>query len=231
MEKPAVAAYWRKFFMDLLVGTFKSLFLFGSAGFALGMSAAVILNLAYVDPLDWSGWLSWLVVILAAIWLGALGTLHGLTSSIIFVVSKKLSEMVLGLHDLMDILVSEVMKNYSSFDKKIPKKELAAKFDNVGKKFLNDLKLKKGLLSFMSRIIFGVILKVLKFIFLDDVVEELNKKKADHLGKADIESAVRRVGVEFAASSIKDNLMILHFLNFILLLITFSVPFAIFWLT
>ena len=83
----------------------------------------------------------------------------------------------------------------------------------------------------MSCIIFGIILKVLKFIFLDDVVEELQKKKSDQLGKADIESAVRRVGVEFAVSAIKDNLIILHVLNIILLTLTFSVPFAIFWLT
>ena len=230
MEKPAVAAYWRKFFLDLLVGTFISLFLFGSAGFVLGISATTILNMAYVTPQEWSPWFSWLVIILAACWYGALGALHGLASSIIYVVSRKLSEMVHGLHDLLDLLVSEVMSHYTSFNNKIPKKELAEKFDNVGKKFMDGLKLKKGLSSLMSRVIFGVILKVLKIIFLDDVVEELNKKKSDQLGKADIESAVRRVGVEFAVSVIKDNLMILHILNFILLLITFCVPFALFWI-
>ena len=230
MEKPAVLAYWRKFFIDLLVGTFISLILFGGAGFTLGMTSTAILSLVYITPLEWSGWISWLVIILAGVWLGALGLIHGLASSIIFVVGKKLSEMVLGLHDLLDILVSEVMFSYIGSNEKIPKKELAAKFDNVGKKFMEDLNLKKGFFRFMSRIIFGVILKVLKFIFLDDVVEELNKKKSDQLGKADIESAVRRVGVEFVVSSIKDNLMILHVLNFILLMITFCVPFLTFWI-
>ena len=230
MEKPAVIAYWRKFFIDLLVGTFISLILFGLAGFTLGMTSAAMLGLVYILPLDWSVFLEWFIIILATFWLGALGIIHGLASSIIRVVSKKLSEMVIGLHDLLDILVSEVMFSYIGSNEKIPKKELAAKFDNVGKKFLEDLKLKKGFFSFMSRIIFGVILKVLKFIFLDDVVEELNKKKSDHLGKSDIESAVRRVGVEFVVSSIKDNLIILHVLNFILMLITFCVPFLFFWI-
>ena len=231
MDKPAVAAYWRNFFVDLLVGTFIKLFCFGAAGLLLGMCATAALKIAYIAPLEWSGWLTWIVIILAVCWYGALGTLHGLAASIIYVVSRKLSEMVIGLHDLFDILVSEALSNYTKFDNKVPKKELAERFDNVGKKFMDGLKLKKGLFSFMSRIIFGIILKVLKFIFLDDVVEELQKKKSDQLGKADIESAVRRVGVEFAVSAIKDNLIILHVLNIILLALTFSVPFAIFWLT
>ncbi len=231
MEKQAVIAYWRKFFVDLLVGTFIKLLLFCAAGFILGMSTTALLNIAHVTPQDWSGWLDWLVIILAVGWYGALGTLHGLASSIIHIVSKKLSEVVIGLHDLLDILVTEVMSNYKTFNNKVPKKELAEKFDNVGQNFLTSLKLKKGLFSFMSRIIFSVILKVLKFIFLNDVVEELNKKKSDQLGKADVESAVRRVGVEFVVSAIKDNLMILHILNVILLLITFCIPFAIFWVT
>lgn len=230
MEKPAVIAYWRKFFIDLLVGTFISVVLFGIAGFAFGMTSASMYAIFYVTPLEWNRLLEWMLIILATLWLGALGVLHGLASSFIRVVSKKLSEMVIGLHDLLDILVSEVMFSYIGTNEKIPKKELAEKFDNVGKKFQEDLKLKKGIFSFMYRIIFGVILKVLKFIFLDDVVEELRNRKSDQLGKSDIESAVRRVGVEFVVSSIKDNLIILQVLNGILLLITFSIPFLYFWI-
>jgi len=229
MEKPAVLAFWRKFFIDLLVGTFISVVLLGFAGFAFGMTSASMFAIFYVLPLEWSGFLEWMIIILATIWLGILGSFHGLAASFIKVVSKKLSEMVLGLHDLFDILVSEVMFGYIGTNEKIPKKELAEKFDNVGKKFLEDLKLKKGIFSFMYRIIFGVILKVLKFIFLDDVVEELRKRKSENLGKADVESAIRRVGVEFVVSAIKDNLIILHIVNGILMLITFSIPFLYFW--
>jgi len=103
MEKPAVAAYWRKFFVDLLVGTFISLFLFSVSGLVLGICATIFLKFFYVAPHEWSVWVSWLVIILAAAWYGGLGILHGLASSIIYVVSKKLSEMVLGLHDIFDI--------------------------------------------------------------------------------------------------------------------------------
>lgn len=229
MEKSAVIVYWRKFFIDLLVGTFISVVLLGIAGFTFGMTSASMYAIFYIIPLEWSKIIEWIIIILATFWLGALGVFHGLVASFIRVVSKKLSEMVLGLHDLFDILVSEVMFSYIGTNEKIPKKELAEKFDNVGKKFLEDLKLKKGIFNFIYRIIFGVILKVLKFIFLDDVVEELRNKKSDHLGKADIESAIRRVGVEFVVSSIKDNLIILHVVNGVLMLITFSIPFLYFW--
>ena len=229
LEKPAVIAYWRKFFVDLLVGTVISIILFGIAGFSFGIATATMFAIFYVLPLEISGFLEWMIIILATLWLAILGGFHGLVACFIKVVSKKMSEMVLGLHDLLDILVSEVMFSYIGTNEKIPKKELAEKFDNVGNKFLEDLKLKKGMFRFMYRIIFSVILKVLKFIFLDDVVEELRKRKSDQLGKSDIESAIRRVGVEFVVSSIKDNLIILHVVNGVLMLITLSIPFLYFW--
>lgn len=231
MEKSNVITYWRKFFTDLLVGTFISLFLFGAAGFVLGAIGALVLDNYYIEPLEYRAWLDWLVTALAAGWLLALGVFHGTISSIISVTSKKLSEVVIGLHDLLDILVFEVVSKYTDFNKTIPKKELDKKFDEMGKKFLDDLKLKKGLFYFVTRIIFMTIVKALKFIFLDDVMEELNKKEKEHITRTDIESAVRRVGVEMAASTITDYLIILHVLNVILMAITFGIPFALFrWL-
>jgi len=82
---------------------------------------------------------------------------------------------------------------------------------------------------FSLRLIFRVILKILRFLFLDDVVVELNKKPSDQLSRADIESAVRRVGVEFVVSTITDNILLLHILNGFLLALTFGLPFFLFW--
>ena len=97
---------------------------------------------------------------------------------------KKLKEMVSGLHDLLDILVSGVLSNYPRFNKNIPKEELAAKFDQLGKKFLEDLKLKGGVINLLKGLVFRVILKALKFLFLDDVVEELNQKPNAELARS-----------------------------------------------
>ena len=231
MERLDVITYWRKFFTDLLVGTFKSLFLFGAAGFVLGALGALIINFYIIEPLEYRAWLDWLMTILAACWLLALGVFHGIISSIISVASKKLSEVVMGLHDLLDILVFEVVSKYTDFNKSIPKKELDKKFDEIGGKFLDDLKLKKGIFYFLVRIIFMTIVKALKFIFLDDVLEELKKKDSEHISRTDMESAVRRVGTEMAVSTISDYLILLHIFNVIFMAITFGLPFAVFrWL-
>lgn len=231
MERPNVLTYWRKFFTDLLVGTFISLFLFGAAGLALGAIGTAALKSIYIEPMEWSAWLNWLSIILAGGWLLALGVFHGIISSIISITSKKLSEVVIGLHDLLDILVFEVVSKYTDFNKSIPKKELDKRFDEMGEKFLKDLKLKKGLFYFLTRIIFRTIVKALKFIFLDDVMEEINKKEKEHITRTDIESAVRRVGVEMATSTITDYLILLHILNVIIMTLTFGLPFGFFrWL-
>lgn len=214
-DKTQVLDYWRKFFADLLIGTFVNLFLFGVIGFVVGMIGTYGLKEIYIWESDWSGWLQWLVLIAALLWYGLWGPIHGVIASIIQTASGKFRQMVGGLHDLMDILVSGVLSNYPDVNKRIPREELARKFDEIGKKFLDDLKLKGGPINWMKGLFFRVILKILKFIFLDDVMEELNKKNKDHLDRADIESAVRRVGVEFVISTLTDQMLILQGLNVI----------------
>jgi len=228
-DKIQVLDYWRKFFADLLIGTFVNLFLFGVIGFVVGMVGTYGLKEIYIWESDWSSWLQWLVLISALLWYGLWGPMHGVIASIIQTASGKFRQMVGGLHDLMDILVSGVLSNYPDVNKSIPREELARKFDEIGKKFLDNLKLKGGPINWMKGLFFRVILKILKFIFLDDVMEELNKKNKDHLDRADIESAVRRVGVEFIISTLTDQMFILQCLNVLALTLTFGLPFFLFW--
>lgn len=229
MNKQELIIYWQKFFSDLLLGTFKSIFLFGTAGLFLGVTTTWIFNDFYIDPREWNAALEWLILILAALWLTLFGTVHGLVTSLLSIAGKKLKEAVNGMHDLLDILVKSVFSNFSKLSKTTPKEELAQKFDQAGQKFLEDLKLKGGLFNFIKGLVFKVILKILKFLFLDDIVEEIRKKPGDEVTQADAESAVRRVGVEFILSTIHDNILILHILNGVLLLLTFALPFSFFW--
>ena len=228
-DKNQVLSYWQKFFAELLIGTFVNLFLFGVIGFAIGMIGTYSLKEIYIWEADWSGWLQWLMVITALLWYGLWGPIHGIIASIIHTARGKFKQMVGGLHDLMDILVSGVLSHYPDVNKSIPREELARKFDEIGKKFLDDLKLISGPINWMKGLFFRAVLKVIKFIFLDDVMEELNKKGKDHLDRADIESAVRRVGVEFVISTLTDQMLILQGLNILALAFTFGLPFFLFW--
>jgi len=230
MNKQELIVYWQKFFSDLLLGTFKSIFLFGMAGFSLGMMTTWIFDKFYIDPNEWNVALEWLILILALIWYALLGTIHGLGTSLLSIAGKKLKEAVNGMHDLLDILVKSVFSNFEKLNKTTPKEELAKKFDQAGQKFLEELKLKGGLFNFIKGLVFKVILKILKFLFLDDIVEEIRKKPGDEVTQADAESAVRRVGVEFLLSAIHDNILLLHILNGVLLMLTFALPFSFFWI-
>ena len=134
-DKNQVLNYWQKFFADLLIGTFVNLFLFGVVGFVIGMIGTYSLKEIYIWETDWSGWLQWLVVITALLWYGLWGPIHGVIASIIETARGKFRQMVGGLHDLLDILVSGVLANYPDVNKSIPKEELARKFDEIGKNF------------------------------------------------------------------------------------------------
>lgn len=226
MDRPQLIAYWRDFFSDLLLGTFKSLFLFSTGGLLLGALAGWGLDSWLLDPTGWNMLVQWLALILALGWFLLLGVFHGVLSSALFTVGKKLKEAVHGLHDLLDILVKGVFSHYPNLSKNVSKQELGEKFDQLGKKFLDDLKLKGGPISYMKGLIFRIILKGLKFFFLDDVMEEIKKKPGEEVTRADIESAVRRVGVEFLLSTIHDNIILLHIANAVVLLLLFSVPFG-----
>ena len=105
---------------------------------------------------------------------------------------------------------------------------MARQFDNIGYDFQNKLRL-KGITGWISSIIFWVILKAMKILFLDNVAEELSRKPSDQITSSDIEHAVRRVGVEIILSPITDSLVLLQILNGVLMLLIFSIPFAIFW--
>ena len=105
---------------------------------------------------------------------------------------------------------------------------MARQFDNIGKDFQYKLRL-KGITGWISSIIFWIILKALKILFLDSVSEELLKNPSDQITSSDIEHAVRRVGVEIILAPITDTLVLLQILNGVLMLLIFSIPFAIFW--
>ncbi len=229
-DRTQVIHYWQKFFADLLIGTFVYLLLFSLGGVVVGLLATWWLNTGYIIPSVWSAWLDWLVFLLALGWQGLFGWVHGLIACTLWIAGKKLREALLGLHDLLDILATGVMASYPNLEKQIPKKELEEKFEKLGHKFLDDLKLKGGPINFTKRMIFLVILKVLKFFFINDFLEEIRKKNKEQLSRADIESAVRRVGVDILLSPLTDYIFILHGVNGVALLATLGLPFFLFWI-
>ena len=226
MNKEEIVLFWSKFFTDLLLGTFIKLFLYGVVGFTLGLIGLLIINHFVIEELGWSAWIVWTVLFFSFGWYTGFGILHGLIASIIQTTSKKLSEALAGLHDLLDLLTHGVVEKIPRFRKNISRNQLEETFDGIGKNFLMQLKLKQGITAFLSRILFGTILKVIKFFFLDNVVDELAKKEGD-ITSSDIEHAVRRVGVEIITAPILEKFLYLQILNFVLFLLTLSIPVGI----
>ena len=229
MEKEEIIDYWSKFFADLLVGTFIKLLLFGLIGFVLGLTGLFIMDHFVMEELEWSTWIVSTVLVLSFGWYTGFGVLYGLIACIIQTTSKKITEALVGLHDLLDLLTRGVVEKIPRFNKNIPRDQLEDTFDGIGKNFLEQLKLKRGVTAFLSRILFGTILKVIKFFFLDNVVEELSKKEGA-ITSSDIEHAVRRVGAEIVIAPILEKFIYLQILNFILFTLTFAVPIGIFLL-
>lgn len=228
MEKTQILQYWRQFFTDLFLGTFKKLFLFSLAGFAVGVMTLFAFKWIVLAELEWETWATTLVLLSGFLWFSGFGILHAWIFAVAQIVEKKFVEAVLGLHDLLDFFTREVISRIPKIDKSTPKEEMARQFDNIGKDFQNKLRL-KGITGWISSILFGIILKALKFFFLDNVAEELSKKPSDQITSSDIEHAVRRVGVEIILSPITDSLLYLQTLNGVFMLLIFSIPFAIFW--
>ena len=226
MKKEEIINYWRKFFADLLVGTFIKLLLFGLFGFVLGLTGLFIMDHFVMEGLEWSTWIVSTVLVLSFGWYTGFGVLYGLIACIIQITSKKITEALVGLHDLLDLLTHGVVEKIPQFSKNIPRDQLEDTFDGIGKNFLEQLKLKRGVTAFLSRILFGTILKVIKFFFLDNVVEELSKKEGA-ITSSDIEHAVRRVGVEMITAPILEKFIYLQILNFILFILSFAVPIGI----
>ena len=226
MSKEEIITYWRRFFTDLLVGTFKKLLLFGLTGFALGLIGLFIMDHFVMEELEWSTWIISIVLVLSFGWYTGFGILYGLIACIIQISSKKITEALAGLHGLLDLLTHGVVEKIPRFNKNIPRNQLENTFDGIGKNFLEQLRLKRGVTAFLSRILFGTILKVIKFFFLDNVVEELSKKESA-ITSSDIEHAVRRVGVEMVTAPILEKFLYLQILNFILFTLSFAVPIGI----
>jgi hypothetical protein len=229
MDKPTILKFWQSFFADLFLGTFKKLFLFSLMGIMLGLLALFIFKSTMVADLDWDGWVKTLVLIVFFFWFGGFGVLHGLLHAVILIAEKKIIEAVLGLHDLLDLFTREVIARIPKFNKNTPKEELSRQFDNIGKDFQQKLRL-KGIIGLVSSLFFWVLLKALKILFLDSVAEELLKNPSDQLSSSDIEHAVRRVGVEIILAPITDSLFLFQILNGVLIILSFIVPFGIFWL-
>ena len=226
MNKEEIVLFWRKFFTDLLVGTIIKLFLYGLIGFTLGLICLFTMDHFVLKELPWSTWVVWIILFFSFGWYTGFGILHGLVTSIIQTTRKKLSEALAGLHDLLDLLAHGVVEKIPRFNKNIPRNQLEETFDGIGKNFLEQLKLKQGITAFLSRILFGTILKVIKFFFLDNVVDELSKKEGV-ITSSDIEHAVRRVGVEIITAPILEKFLYLQILNFVLFLLTLSIPVGI----
>jgi len=226
MKKEKIINYWHSFFSDLLVGTFVRLFIFGATGFSLGLIGFFIMDNFFMEELKWSTWIVSIILVFSFGWYTGFGTMFGLIASIIQTSSKKITEALAGLHDLLDLLTHGVVEKIPRFNKNIPRSQLEDTFNGIGKKFIEELKLKRGVTAFLSRILFGTILKVIKIFFLDNVVEELSKKEGD-ITSSDIEHAVRRVGVEMVTEPIMEKFLYLQILNFILFSLSFAVPICI----
>lgn len=226
MNKEKITNHWRIFFSDLLIGTFKKLILFGFIGFIFGLIGLFLMNHFFIDELEWRTWIVSLVLILSFGWYTGFGIIFGLIASIIQITSKKITEALAGIHELIDLLTHGVVEKIPRFNKNIPRNQLEDTFDGIGKNFLEQLRLKQGITAFISRILFGTILKVIKFFFLDNVVEELSKKDGD-ITSSDIEHAVRRVGVEMVTEPILEKFLYIQILNIFLLSICFSIPIGI----
>jgi hypothetical protein len=230
MNKSQIIDYWLAFFSDLLLGTLKKLFLFCFIGLGLGVLTIMAFDSQVLDVAVWSNWLEILLIAMASIWFLGFGFLHGVVACALQVMIQKIREALEGLQQLLDWLTREVISRIPKFQKNIPKSELEEKYDQVGSELLTKLKQRGGVTGFFSGILFGVILKVLKFFFLDEVVEELQKKDTGEITSADIEHAVRRVGTDVMVSPITDNLFLIHIINIIIGLLIFGLPFSLLWL-
>ncbi len=226
-KKQKIIKHWRDFFTDLFVGTFLKVFLYGLLGTVLGFLSLWGFHWGVLGSVEWKPWVEMTVLVLGFLWFPLWGVFGGVVSAAFQILWKKFVEIVSGMHDLLDLLTREVLAQFPRFSKQTPKEELAKKFDNIGQDFLTQLKLKGGLIRFVARIFFGTILKVLKFFFLNDVVEELAKNPNETVTSSDIEHAVRRVGVDLFLEPIHENFILLQILFAVLIIILIGLPFGL----
>ena len=230
MNKQQILDFWILFFKDLLIGTFKNIFIFGVAGFSLGVLSSYIFNIQVLDIAEWNIWLETAILTIVCGGYLGLGILHGWIACCLHLLEKKMREALSGLQELLDWLTREVIGRFPKFQKNIPKHELAQKYDQVGNELRQKLKQRGGLSGFFVGLMFGVILKVLRFFFLDDVVDELHRKEKEEITSADIEHAVRRVGTEVMIAPITDSIFLFQIANIVIGLVLFALPFGLLWL-
>ena len=196
----------------------------------LGTLAAWLFDNRVLDSVEWNVWLEgFLFTVVTAFYLG-LGIFHSWAACIFLILEKKLRQALSGLQDLLDWLTREVIGRFPKFQKNIPKHELAEKYDLIGNELRQKLKQRGGLTGFFSSILFAVILKALRFFFLDEVMLELQRKEQKEITSADIEHAVRRVGTEVMIAPIIDNIFLLHIVNVFIGLFLSALPFGLLWL-
>ena len=99
----------------------------------------------------------------------------------------------------------------------------------IGQQFQAELKL-KGFSGWIASLLFNFILKGLKFMFLDDIAAELLNRPGNKITSSDIESVVRRVGVDALISPVMDQFLLINFINLTLMALTLGCPFLLFWL-
>ncbi len=229
MNRQALVAYWKKFFADLFVGSIIRLTLYTGCGSLAGIFSTYLFKSTSLDALQISDWLEWFFIGLVLTWNIFFGIFHGFWGAAIQTINQKLSEVTVGLQDLLDILSKEVLAKLNSLNKTYKKEEAARIFSQMGDNFLKSLELKGGIQGILGSLIFGFIIKVLRFLFLNEISERLLAKPGDKATTADIESAVRRVGVNKMLEPIGDNLALAQVANVILFFLSFGFPFFLVW--
>jgi hypothetical protein len=230
VDRPQLVAFWKVFFADLFLGTFKRLVLFGVLGAALGAGVLAMFKVNALDPRDLASWADAGVLALVLFWFTGFGFLGGLVAAVLTTGSRKLRQATGGINDLLDLLSHQVLSRFPKVCRDIPRRKLEKEFDQLGQEFQNQLKLKKSLKGAFAALLFGWVIKTLKFFFLDDVMGELRGKPAESVSSSDIESAVRRVGVEKLMEPVTDFFLLFQTLNCALMTLLFAIPFGLFWL-
>ena len=227
MDRQALIAYWKKFFADLFVGSIIRLIFFSGVGFLVGIISSLFFKSTSLAPLDMSGWFEWILFGIAVVWNVCFGIFHGALGATIRIIHQKFTEATEGLQGLLDILSREVISNLKSLNKTYTKEEAAKIFSQMGNKFLNNLELKGGIKGTLGHLIFGVIIKVLRFLFLNEISERILAKEGKEATTSDIESAIRHVGVNKMLEPISDNLTLVQIANFVLYCLSFGFPFFV----
>tara|TARA_B100000686_G_C16609251_1_gene872904 strand:- start:344 stop:1036 length:693 start_codon:yes stop_codon:yes gene_type:complete len=226
MTQEELIIYWKNFFKDLFLGTFSRAVLWCSLSILLSIGLFSLFKAFILDSINIGMWIEWLFLGLAAFWYFSWGVFHGLSGAIIHTIHKKISETIGGLQGLLDLLSKQVFMSTSKVQRVFTKEEISEKFNSFGNKFLNELKLKSPA-GWAASFFFKLILKVLRLMFLDDVTKTLLQKPGHQILPSDIESAVRRVSIDAMLTPIIEQFMLVHFLNFALMVVSFGLPFIL----